>query len=117
MPPRFITRFEGGAIVCHDEAIKSGIDNLKNFGFANETTVVTPGINAKMNEVQAAMGLLQLKYIDKSIAKRKEIAEQYRAGLKDISGLTYLEDFPGVRHCYPYFPILINKDKYGKNQG
>ncbi len=63
--------FEGGAIVCHDKETKKRIDNLKNFGFVNETTVVTPGINAKMNEFQAAMGLLQLKYIDESIEKRK----------------------------------------------
>jgi dTDP-4-amino-4,6-dideoxygalactose transaminase len=108
--------FEGGAIVCHDEATKKRIDNLKNFGFIGETTVITPGINAKMNEVQAAMGLLQLKYIDQAIAKRKKIAEQYREGLDGIEGLTYLEDFPGVKHCYPYFPILIDKDKFGKTR-
>jgi dTDP-4-amino-4,6-dideoxygalactose transaminase len=110
------TTFEGGAIVCHDDATKKRIDNLKNFGFVNETTVVTPGINAKMNEIQAAMGLLQLKYIDRAIAKRKEIAERYRAGLKGIAGLTHLDDFPDVRHCYPYFPILIDKDKFGKTR-
>jgi len=110
------TTFEGGAIVCHDEATKNRIDNLKNFGFAGETIVVAPGINAKMNEVQAAMGLLQLKYIDQAIAKRKKIAEQYREGMKGITGLTYLEDFPGVRQCYPYFPILIDKDKFGKTR-
>ena len=110
------TTFEGGAIVCHDEAAKRRIDNLKNFGFAGETTVVAPGINAKMNEMQAALGLLQLKYVDPAIAKRKLIAEQYRAGLKGIAGVTYLEDFPGVRHCYPYFPILIDKEKFGKTR-
>jgi len=108
--------FEGGAIVCHDEATKNRIDNLKNFGFIDETTVVAPGINAKMNEVQAVMGLLQLKYVDQAIARRKKIAERYREGLKGITGLTYLEDFPGVRHCYPYFPILIDKDKIGKTR-
>ncbi len=65
------TTFEGGAIVSHDAAMKERIDHLKNFGFAGETTVVGPGINAKMNELQAAMGLLQLKYVDKAIAKRR----------------------------------------------
>jgi len=108
--------FEGGAIVCHDEATKKRIDNLKNFGFVNETTVVTPGINAKMNEVQAAMGLLQLKYIDALIEKRKEIAELYRNQLKSIEGLTFMEDIPGVKHCYSYFPIFIKKEKYGKTR-
>ena len=108
--------FEGGAIVCHDEATKKRIDNLKNFGFANEITVVAPGVNAKMNEVQAAMGLLQLKYIDGAIEKRRGIAESYREKLKGISGLSYSEDLQGVKHCYPYFPILIDKEKYGRTR-
>lgn len=72
---------EGGAIVCHDAKTKERIDHLKNFGFAGETTVVEPGINAKMNELQAAYGLLQLKTIDADIAKRKIIADLYRGGL------------------------------------
>jgi dTDP-4-amino-4,6-dideoxygalactose transaminase len=105
--------FEGGAIVCHDEPTKKRIDNLKNFGFENETTVVTPGINAKMNEVQAAMGLLQLKYIDEALEKRRIIAKKYRDNLKKIEGITVLQDFPDVKHCYSYFPILVDKEKYG----
>lgn len=108
--------FEGGAIVCHDEATKKRIDNLKNFGFVNETTVVTPGINAKMNEFQAAMGLLQLKYIDGAIEKRKQIATQYRNLLKNIDGLTFLNDLPRVKHCYSYFPVLIDNNKFGKTR-
>ncbi len=108
--------FEGGAIVCHDEAMKKRIDNLKNFGFAGETTVVAPGINAKMNEVQAAMGLLQLKSIDANIAKRKVIAELYRRELDGVEGLAFMQDIPGVRHCYSYFPILIDREKYGKSR-
>lgn len=108
--------FEGGAIVCHDEATKRRIDNLKNFGFVNETTVVTPGINAKMNEVQAAMGILQLKYIDQAIDKRKKITAYYREGLIGIDGISYLEDMPNVKHCYSYFPILIDQEKFGKNR-
>lgn len=110
------TTFEGGAIVCHDDATKKRIDLLKNFGFAGETNVVAPGINAKMNEVQAAMGLLQLKYIDGAIEKRKQVAERYRENLKGIEGITYMEDLPDVGHCYSYFPILIDKEKYGKTR-
>lgn len=113
---KVFTTFEGGAIVCHDEATKNRIDNLKNFGFVNETTVVTPGINAKMNEVQSAMGLLQLKYIDGLIEKRKQIAEQYRNFLKNIKGISFIKDIPNVKHCYSYFPIFINKEKYGKTR-
>lgn len=108
--------FEGGAIVCHDESTKKRIDFLKNFGFEDETTVVTPGINAKMNEVQAAMGLLQLKYIDGLIEKRKRIAEQYRELLKNIDGLTFIDDLNGVKHCYSYFPILIDQSKFGMSR-
>jgi dTDP-4-amino-4,6-dideoxygalactose transaminase len=107
--------FEGGAIISHDVATKNRIDNLKNFGFA-DGQVVAPGINAKMNEVQSAMGLLQLKYIDNVIEKRKKIAEQYRLNLQGIKGLRYLEDFPGVRHCYPYFPILVKKEEFGQTR-
>jgi dTDP-4-amino-4,6-dideoxygalactose transaminase len=110
------TTFEGGAIVCHDEATKKRIDFLKNFGFAGETTVVAPGINAKMNEFQAALGLLQLKYVDQNIGKRKKIAQSYRDLLRDVPGVACLQDIPDVRHCYQYFPILINSEKYGKQR-
>jgi len=61
MPPKYSNTFEGGAIISHDAATKKRIDYLKNFGFAGETTVMAPGINSKMNEIQAAFGLLQLK--------------------------------------------------------
>lgn len=105
--------FEGGAIVCHDEATKKRIDFLKNFGFANETTVVAPGINAKMNETQAAMGLLQLKYIDENIEKRKIITNLYREQLNNIEGITFLNDIPDVKHCYSYFPIFVEEKDYG----
>jgi dTDP-4-amino-4,6-dideoxygalactose transaminase len=104
---------EGGAIICHDQATKKRIDNLKNFGFAGETTVVAPGINAKMNEFQAALGLLQLKYIDENIEKRKAVAQRYRQGLRDIPGIRFLDDLPGVKHNYAYFPILVDQDAYG----
>ena len=107
--------FEGGAIVCHDEATKKRIDYLKNFGFV-DGQVIAPGINAKMNELQAAMGLIQLKYIDGAIEKRKQVAEQYRFYLNGIKGVKYLEDSPMVKHCYSYFPVLINKDDFGKTR-
>ena len=108
--------FEGGAIICHDEATKKRIDYLKNFGFENETTVVTPGINAKMNELQSALGLLQLKHIDGLIEKRKNIDAKYRRLLGDIPGISLIEEFPDVKNCYSYFPIFINSKTYGKNR-
>ena len=103
---------EGGALICHDEATKKRIDFLKNFGFANETTVVAPGINSKMDEIRAAYGLLNLKQVDSAIAKRKAIAEKYRAALKDEPGIRCLNDIEGVRHNYAYFPIFISQE-YG----
>lgn len=113
---KVFTTFEGGAIVCHDEKTKARIDNLKNFGFAGETTVVAPGINSKMNEFQAALGLLQIKYFDKEIKKAKHIKEIYREELKGIKGLSLFKEMDGVRHNYAYFPILINKKDFGRSR-
>lgn len=105
--------FEGGAIICNDEATKKRIDFLKNFGFAGETTVVAPGINAKMSEYQAALGVLQLKYVDEAIEKRKQVAERYREQLRCVEGISFLDDISGVRHNYSYFPILIDEKIFG----
>ena len=107
---------EGGAIISPDEKTKKRIDYLKNFGFADETTVIAPGINAKMNELQSAFGLLQLKYIDECINKRKKIANLYRDQLKEVKGIRCIEDIEGIKHAYSYFPILVNKAKYGKTR-
>ena len=107
---------EGGAIICHTEEMKHHIDNLKNFGFRGETVVEEPGINAKLNEVQAAYGLLQLKYVDGFITRRKEITDLYRNLLKDIPGIRFLNDMPDVSHGYSYFPILIDKELFGKTR-
>ncbi|MGB8320775.1 MAG: DegT/DnrJ/EryC1/StrS family aminotransferase [Ignavibacteriaceae bacterium] len=113
---KVFTTFEGGAIICHDEKTKRRIDFLKNFGFADEVTVVGPGINAKMNEFQAALGFLQLKYIENNTLKRKEIAEIYSRELSDVKGIRMLEDMPEVSHNYGYFPIFINEKEYGKSR-
>ena len=104
---------EGGAIICHDEKTKKQIDYLKNFGFADEVTVVAPGINAKMNELQAAYGLLQLKTFNEQIKKRKEIANTYRGLLKNVEGISFLDDIKNIKHNYAYFPILVDEKKYG----
>lgn len=104
---------EGGALICHDEKIKKRIDYLKNFGFAGETEIVAPGINGKLDEVRAAYGLLNLKQVDAAIEGRRQVAIQYRIALQDVSGISFLEDIPGVRHNYAYFPIFVDEDKYG----
>ena len=86
---------------------------MKNFGFAGETTIVAPGINGKMDEIRAAFGLLNLKLVEKTIESRKQIAQKYREGLKNVLGITFMHDIPGVRHNYSYFPIFINPEQYG----
>lgn len=104
---------EGGALVMHDEQTKKRIDYLKNFGFAGETTVVAPGINSKMDEIRSAYGLVNLKQVDKAIAARRHIADKYREALRGVSGVTVMEDMPGVQHNYAYFPVFIEEEKYG----
>jgi dTDP-4-amino-4,6-dideoxygalactose transaminase len=104
---------EGGALICHDDKTKARIDYLKNFGFAGETTVVAPGINGKMDEVRSAYGLLNLKQVDAAIEARRQIAIQYREGLKDVKGIRFMDDISGVRHNYAYFPIFVDVEEYG----
>ena len=104
---------EGGALVMHDEQTKKRIDYLKNFGFAGETTVVAPGINSKMDEVRAAYGLLNLRQVDAAIEARHQVAIRYREALRNVEGITFFDDMPGVRHNYSYFPIFIDAEKYG----
>jgi len=101
--------FEGGAIVCHDAATKQRIDYLKNFGFAGETRVVAPGINAKMNEVEAAFGLLQLKHVDAALSERASIYQRYTELLADIEDIDLIQVPENVSWNYAYFPILIKK--------
>ena len=107
---------EGGAMVMHDAKMKQRIDYLKNFGCANETTVVGPGINSKMDEIRSAYGLLNLKQVDKAIAARRHAAERYREALKDVEGITFFEEMPGVQHNYSYFPIFVDEKKYGMSR-
>lgn len=104
---------EGGALIVHDEKTKRRIDYLKNFGFAGETEVVAPGINSKMDEVRAAYGLVNLKQVDAAIEARRQVALSYREALKDIAGITMMNDQPHVRHNYSYFSIFIDAEKYG----
>lgn len=104
---------EGGALVMHDEETKKRIDYLKNFGFAGETTVVAPGINSKMDEMRSAYGLLNLKQVDAAIEARHQVAKRYRKALRDVKGITFFDDMPGVKHNYSYFPIFVDAEKYG----
>lgn len=104
---------EGGALVMHDEQTKKRIDYLKNFGFAGETEVVAPGINSKMDEMRSAYGLLNLRQVDKAIEARHQVAIKYREALRDVPGIRFFDDMPGVKHNYSYFPIFVDAEQYG----
>lgn len=113
---KLFTTFEGGAIVCKEEKLKKRIDYLKNFGFADEVTVVAPGINAKMNEFQSIIGLLSLETVEQEIIRRREVAELYRSLLGEMDGISFLPEIDGVEHNYSYFPILIEKERFGMSR-
>lgn len=104
---------EGGALVMHDEKMKKRIDYLKNFGFADEITVVGPGINSKMDEIRAAYGLLNLHQVDAAIEARHQVAVKYRKELRNVEGISFFDDMAGVKHNYSYFPIFVEAEKYG----
>lgn len=104
---------EGGALVCHSKEMKEKIDHLKNFGFEDEVTVVAPGINGKMDEVRAAYGLLNLKQVDAAIEARHKVADAYREALRNVRGIRFFDDMPGVKHNYSYFPIFVDAEQYG----
>jgi len=107
---------EGGALVTHDEKLKKRADYLKNFGFADEVTVVAPGSNGKMNEVQAALGLLQLKYINEEIDKRVRMIQVYRDQLANIPGIRMLDPSDGAEQNGAYCPIFVDAPLYGKSR-
>ncbi len=110
------TTFEGGAIVSHDHATKTRINYLRNFGFADEVTVVGPGMNAKMNEIQAAFGVLTLKHVEEAISLREKISLTYRRVLAGTPGLTLTETPPGVKSNHGYVPLLIDAAEYGMSR-
>ncbi len=115
---------EGGALICHSAEMKYHVDNLKNFGFRGETTVVAPGINSKMDEMRAAYGLLNLRQVDAAIEARKQVAKQYVEALQDVPGIKIFQpmidsfasspnNISPYRLNYSYFPIFVDEEQYG----
>jgi dTDP-4-amino-4,6-dideoxygalactose transaminase len=104
---------EGGAVVSRTESDRKRIDFLKNFGIADEETVIGPGINGKMNELQAAFGLLQLDGIGAEIANREKLTGIYRERLRGVPGITFQEDPPEVLPNRSYFTVLVDAQRYG----
>jgi dTDP-4-amino-4,6-dideoxygalactose transaminase len=107
---------EGGALAVTDPALKHRIDLLKNFGIKNETEVVMPGINGKMNELQAALGLAVLEHLEQELAARQRVAAIYKARLGNVPGLSVMEAPATVRNSYQYFIIRINADNPAGNR-
>ena len=105
---------EGGMLVFPNPSLKTEVDYLKNFGFKNEVEVVMPGTNAKMNEMQALMGLTMLKYVPQLIEKRRAITELYRKQLQSVPGIHFLPLPSGeIDYNYAYFPIEVDEQKFG----
>lgn len=107
---------EGGALTYNNDEYSKSFQLEKNFGIASEESIIENGGNAKMNEFQATMGLINLKYIERGIQRRKKIVETYRELLEDIEGITYLKDMKDIKHNYAYFPIIVDETKYGKTR-
>ena len=104
---KVFTTFEGGALVCRDAATKAHVDHLKNFGFTDEVTVVAAGINAKMNELQAAIGLLQLKQVETMRLRRQRIDQTYREALAGVPGIECIAPSADATSNYGYFPVRV----------
>ncbi|WP_313559693.1 DegT/DnrJ/EryC1/StrS family aminotransferase [Ruminiclostridium cellobioparum] len=104
---------EGGALTFNTPYLKERADLLRNFGILDTGTVMEPGTNGKLNEVQAAVGILLLKKVEAEIEGRKKVTELYRKYLDNIPGITVSSDVEGVTHNYPYFVIKIDRDEYG----
>jgi dTDP-4-amino-4,6-dideoxygalactose transaminase len=101
--------FEGGAIVCEDLEIKKQIDQIKNFGIVNELEIPAVGFNGKMSELNAALGLLQLKHLKNWVEQRKTIDQCYRAKLAGVPGIRVIK-IAEQKANYAYFPILVSAD-------
>lgn len=99
--------FEGGAVICPDAKSKQHIDNLKNFGFVDEVTVIASGINGKMSEINAAFGLLQLEHVDKALVRRAEIDAIYRRELSAVAGIRCISSGSEETSNHSYFPVMV----------
>ena len=99
---------EGGAVICNNSILQKQIAYFRNFGFEDETSVVMPGVNAKMDELRAAYGLVNLRYVKQAIEKRRALTYRYRELLADIPGISFMHEMQGIKYNYAYFPIFID---------
>lgn len=106
---------EGGAITYNDSSIKKILNDLKNFGITGPESVEYTGGNAKMNEFQAAMGICNLRHVDREIEKRKAVVDRYVSNLENLEGIKLSKVQDGVKPNYAYFPVVF--DGYKKTRG
>lgn len=107
---------EGGVLTCKNKNQKEIVDLLRNFGIKSEDTVVMPGINSKMNEIQSVIGLLVLEQLEEEIKKRKKLTDVYRQRLREVEGIAFQDDIPGVTHNYSTFVIRIDEEQFGRSR-
>lgn len=107
---------EGGAVTCKDEKLSKKLANIKNFGITGQESVEYVGGNAKMNEFQAAMGICNLRHIDKEIEKRKAVVERYIERLDNIQGIRLCKPQAGVKSNYAYFPVLFDGYRLNRDE-
>lgn len=115
-PTKLFHTGEGGALVYKDKNLKQHIDLLKNFGIENEDEIIMPGINGKMNEIQAALGLLMLDLIENERNKREEILKKYCECLTQIDGILYYLPPENITKSYQYFVIRIDEEVFGRSR-
>ena len=109
--------FEGGAIFSKTIEDKKHVNSLRNFGYKTEEKIENVGINGKMSEFNAALGIVQLRYIDKVLEERKNIYQQYSKNLKAQKSIRLINFEHSERHNYSYMPILItNESKSSRNE-
>lgn len=104
---------EGGAVCYHDDALVQSLNDMKNFGIHDTETVSFIGGNAKMSEFQAAMGICNLRHLEKEISKRKAVVECYRSHLENIDGIRFCSEQDGVKSNYAYFPVVFDSEVFG----
>ena len=107
---------EGGVLAFNDEQLVRRFNAWRQFGQLGSDNVESIGTNAKLTEFAAAMGLCNLRYIDDSIALREQVTKRYRRHLSGVPGLTLTQPAPGVRHNYPYFPVLFDPATFGRSR-
>lgn len=102
--------FEGGAVACRSADDRRRIERYRNFGIEDEASIACVGTNAKMNELNAAVGLVQLDHFEEVRGLRAAIDRRYREALTEMEGIEPLAAFPGSVPSHAYFPVLVGDD-------